>query len=398
MANPTPLRIGMAGYAFMGAAHSHAWRTAPRFFDLPLAPEMTALAGRNADAAAAAAARAGLEFADRNGLAPTHRAGGHRPRRHLHSRRHARRDRHCRPGSRQARAVREAAGELGGGGRSMARPPHGPPPRAGSTPCAATATAAPRHWRWPSGFVDSGGSGTSGTCAHSTSRTGSATQTPRMTWRLDKVQVRLRRPGDIGAHIIDAAQWITGQQIIRGLGADGDLRPENGPLAGDLVGLGGHGDLDAGRPGVRLRSTTRRSSRARFDGGPIGVFEATRLRWDAGTPCGWRSTAARAPSPSTSRTMNILDSSTTPRRRRPDAGFRTDHGHRARAPLHGSLVAHRPRPRLRARLHAPGGRPRRQLSRTAASRPVFADALQVQRVLAAPWKPARATTRRYKRR
>ena len=30
------LRVGMVGYAFMGAAHSHAWRTAPRFFDLPL--------------------------------------------------------------------------------------------------------------------------------------------------------------------------------------------------------------------------------------------------------------------------------------------------------------------------------------------------------------------------
>ena len=30
----------MVGYAFMGAAHSQAWRTAPRFFDLPLRPRM----------------------------------------------------------------------------------------------------------------------------------------------------------------------------------------------------------------------------------------------------------------------------------------------------------------------------------------------------------------------
>ena len=30
------LSIGMVGYAFMGAAHSQAWRNAPRFFDLPL--------------------------------------------------------------------------------------------------------------------------------------------------------------------------------------------------------------------------------------------------------------------------------------------------------------------------------------------------------------------------
>ena len=35
------LRVGMVGYAFMGAAHSQAWRTAGRFFDLPLRPDLT---------------------------------------------------------------------------------------------------------------------------------------------------------------------------------------------------------------------------------------------------------------------------------------------------------------------------------------------------------------------
>ncbi len=54
-----PLRIGMVGYAFMGAAHSQAWRTAPRFFDLPLQPDMAVLCGRNPEAAAAAAQRMG---------------------------------------------------------------------------------------------------------------------------------------------------------------------------------------------------------------------------------------------------------------------------------------------------------------------------------------------------
>ena len=42
------LRIGMIGHGFMGAAHSQGWRTAPRFFDLPAAPVMAMLAGRNA--------------------------------------------------------------------------------------------------------------------------------------------------------------------------------------------------------------------------------------------------------------------------------------------------------------------------------------------------------------
>ena len=53
------LAVGMVGYAFMGAAHSQAWRTAPRFFDLPLHPRMTALVGRDATRVAAAADRLG---------------------------------------------------------------------------------------------------------------------------------------------------------------------------------------------------------------------------------------------------------------------------------------------------------------------------------------------------
>ena len=32
---PPVLGVGMVGYAFMGAVHSQAWRTAGRFFDLP---------------------------------------------------------------------------------------------------------------------------------------------------------------------------------------------------------------------------------------------------------------------------------------------------------------------------------------------------------------------------
>ena len=43
------LRVGMVGYAFMGAAHAQAWRNAHRFFDLPLTPELTSVAGRSPD-------------------------------------------------------------------------------------------------------------------------------------------------------------------------------------------------------------------------------------------------------------------------------------------------------------------------------------------------------------
>src|SRR4051794_16028001 len=57
-ARPT-LGVGLVGYAFMGAAHSQAWRTAPHFFDLPLRPEMTVIAGRHAARVADAAERLG---------------------------------------------------------------------------------------------------------------------------------------------------------------------------------------------------------------------------------------------------------------------------------------------------------------------------------------------------
>ena len=43
----------MIGHAFMGAAHSHAWRTAPHVFDLPLRPVMSVLCGRSVTAAVA---------------------------------------------------------------------------------------------------------------------------------------------------------------------------------------------------------------------------------------------------------------------------------------------------------------------------------------------------------
>ena len=57
------LGIGMVGYAFMGAAHSQAWRTAGRVFDLPLSPLMVALCGRDAEAAGRAAATLGWQSA-----------------------------------------------------------------------------------------------------------------------------------------------------------------------------------------------------------------------------------------------------------------------------------------------------------------------------------------------
>ncbi|MGW2826657.1 Gfo/Idh/MocA family protein [Streptomyces sp. NPDC001443] len=58
-AGKPPLRVGMVGYAFMGAAHSQGWRTAGRVFDLPRQPVLAVLCGRDGQAARTAADRHG---------------------------------------------------------------------------------------------------------------------------------------------------------------------------------------------------------------------------------------------------------------------------------------------------------------------------------------------------
>ncbi|GGI47451.1 putative dehydrogenase [Agromyces flavus] len=61
MSETRPLRVAMIGYGFMGAAHSVGWRQAPRVFELPAAVEMAVVTGRNAEAVADAAAHWGWQ-------------------------------------------------------------------------------------------------------------------------------------------------------------------------------------------------------------------------------------------------------------------------------------------------------------------------------------------------
>ncbi|MFG3296626.1 Gfo/Idh/MocA family protein [Streptomyces sp. NPDC048179] len=61
---PPALGVGMVGYAFMGAAHSQGWRTVGHVFDLPLRPVLAAIAGRDAHAVRAAADKHGWAAAE----------------------------------------------------------------------------------------------------------------------------------------------------------------------------------------------------------------------------------------------------------------------------------------------------------------------------------------------
>ena len=53
------LEVALIGQAFMGRAHSNAWRQATKFFDLPLEPGLHTVCGRDAAALAAFATRHG---------------------------------------------------------------------------------------------------------------------------------------------------------------------------------------------------------------------------------------------------------------------------------------------------------------------------------------------------
>src|SRR5260221_10172814 len=54
--------VGMLGYAFMGKAHTHAYKTLPYMMYPPVAiPRLVAIAGRNEEAVSGAAQRYGFE-------------------------------------------------------------------------------------------------------------------------------------------------------------------------------------------------------------------------------------------------------------------------------------------------------------------------------------------------
>ncbi|MFS2031614.1 Gfo/Idh/MocA family protein, partial [Curtobacterium sp. CT11-45] len=57
------LRVAMVGHGFMGAAHSQGWRTAPRFFDLGVEPEMAVIVGRDPERTEAARQQYGWQAA-----------------------------------------------------------------------------------------------------------------------------------------------------------------------------------------------------------------------------------------------------------------------------------------------------------------------------------------------
>src|SRR5215218_5477578 len=273
MTESKPLRVGMVGYAFMGAAHSHAWRTAPRFFDLPLQPQLTAVAGRNAEGVRAAAEKFGWESAETDW-------------RRLIERDDIDLIDICTPGDTHAEI---AIAALEAGKHVLCEKP--------------LANSVEEAERMSAAANDAARNGVYAMCGYSYRRTPALALAKRfieqgrlghirqvraqylqdwlsdentpLTWRMDKSKSGSGSLGDIGAHIIDATQWITGQKIT-GVSALMETFVKERPRGGDFVGLGGHGTTGQAAQKGPVTVDDAVVFSAKFDGGPIGVFEASR--------------------------------------------------------------------------------------------------------------------------
>jgi len=265
-----PLRVGMIGYAFMGVAHSHAWRTAPRFFDLPLAPELTVLAGRDADAVAAAA--------DRLGWASTE----------TDWRRVLERDDVdlvdiCTPGNTHAEL---AIAALEAGKHVLCEKPLANTVAEAEAMTAAAERAAQHGVRAMVGFTyrrvpavalarQLVADGRLGEIRHVRAQylqDWIADPAVPMSWRLQKDKAGSGALGDIGAHIVDLTQFITGQTLT-GVSALLETFVRKRPLpaaTGTLGGVAGEGfgEVTVDDAAVFL---------GRFTGGALATFEATRF-------------------------------------------------------------------------------------------------------------------------
>lgn len=272
-AAPAPggdLSVGMVGYAFMGAAHSHAWRTAPRFFDLPLRPRMAAVAGRDAQGVAAAAERLGWESTETSWQALVERddidlvdvcTPGHTHAEIVIAALEA--GKHVLCEKPLANSVEEAEEMTRAAEKAAA---HGVRSMVGFTYRRVPAISLARR------LVAEGRIGTLHHVRAQYLQDWIVDPQAPLSWRLEKDKAGSGSLGDIGAHIIDIAQFITGDTIGR---VSGRLRTfvEERPLPSEHAGLSGTAGSGTGPVTVDDAATFI----ADFRSGAMGVFEATRF-------------------------------------------------------------------------------------------------------------------------
>jgi predicted dehydrogenase len=269
------MRVAMIGYGFMGAAHSQGWRVAPRFFDLPADPQMALVVGRNADAVAAAAAKWGWEESATDWRSTLERD-----------------DIDVvdivTPGSSHAEI---AIAALEAGKHVLCEKPLANTVAEAEAMADAAARAAERGVFAMVGFTYRRVPAT--TFARqlvAEGRIGRVTQVrasyrqdwlvdPQvpLAWRLRKELAGSGALGDIGAHAIDLAQFITGQRLesvsgtLETIVKERPLPADTSP--GEVASLGGAAGSGTGE--VTVDDVAMFTGR--FDSGVLGSFEATRF-------------------------------------------------------------------------------------------------------------------------
>ncbi|WP_433497775.1 Gfo/Idh/MocA family protein [Sphaerimonospora sp. CA-214678] len=266
------LGVGMVGYAFMGRVHSQAWRGVGAVFDLPVKPVMAVLAGRSAERTAAAAATLGWAATETDW-------------RRLIERDDVDIVDVCTPGDSHAEI---AIAALTAGKHVICEKPLANTVAEAEAMTAAARAAAARGVRSMVAFnyrrvpavalarrlVEEGRLGEIRHVRAQYLQDWIVDPDFPLVWRLRKDKAGSGALGDIGAHIIDTAQFITGQALV-GVSALTETFIRERPLAEGASGLTG-----GSRTGELTGEVTVDDAAlfmGRFDGGALGSFEATRF-------------------------------------------------------------------------------------------------------------------------
>ncbi|MFI9814144.1 Gfo/Idh/MocA family protein [Saccharothrix variisporea] len=261
----------MIGHEFMGSAHSQAWRVAPHFFDLPLRPEMAVLCGRNPERTAAAAERLGWAEAVTDWKS-------------LLERDDVDVVDICSPGDTHAEI---AVAALDAGKHVLCEKPLANTVEEAEAMAAAAERAAAKGVRAMVGFTyrrvpalslarDLVAQGKLGRIHHVRAQylqDWIVDPAAPLSWRLQKDKAGSGSLGDIGAHIVDAAQFILGDTVTDVCGMMETFVKER-PLAAAHSGLSGTAVSDETGP---VTVDDAALFLARFGGGALGSFEATRF-------------------------------------------------------------------------------------------------------------------------
>ena len=264
------LRVAMIGHGFMGAAHSQGWRTAPRVFGLPAEPEMAVIVGRNPETVAESAPKWGwAEWAT--------------DWREVISRDDIDIIDIVTPGDSHAEIAITA---LDAGKHVLCEKPLANTVEEAEAMADAAARAAARGIRAMVGFtyrrvpavtflrdlIAQGAVGRIAQVRASYRQDWLVDPEMPLAWRLQKEHAGSGALGDIGAHAIDLAQFVTGLKLERVSGVV-DTIVKQRPLLGSGSGLSG--TATAGYGEVTVDDVAIFTGR--FDNGVLGSFEATRF-------------------------------------------------------------------------------------------------------------------------